>query len=262
LRGALALSFIVMLFPLGDLIQRIIVANRARRHPQRRDAILYAWIQRCAEVTLRGILGRVGGARFGAIPEIEARPGVLVLMNHQSLLDIPIAVKAVRGTYPWIVTRRRYAQGIPLVSHMLRLYNMPLVDPGRQSAEQFGDLARRGAEADRPLLIFPEGTRTRDGEIRPFKRGGLRALLPQRDWEVYLLVVDGFWQCAHLSEFVRGVAQVQGRFRLLGPFPTQAASVDPETFSEMMHTRMEEALALIRSESDDTKHGGGRVLSA
>ena len=51
------------------------------------------------------------------------------LMNHQSLFDIPLVVQSVVRGYPRIVTRQRYSRSIPLISHMVKLYQYPVVAP-------------------------------------------------------------------------------------------------------------------------------------
>jgi hypothetical protein len=53
-----------------------------------------------------------------------------------------------------------------------------------------------------------------------------------------------------MTDFVRGISSVEGRFRLLGPFPTEATSIDPEAFADEMRTQMKAALAAIRSGSE------------
>ena len=50
------------------------------------------------------------------------------------------------------------------------------------------------ARGELSTLIFPEGHRTRDGEIGPFMRAGLRAILLRAQRPVYLIVVDGLWR--------------------------------------------------------------------
>ena len=43
-----------------------------------------------------------------------------------------------------------------------------------------------------PMVIFPEGTRTKDGEIGEFMTTGLRLILRSRSWKVFVFVVDGY----------------------------------------------------------------------
>jgi 1-acyl-sn-glycerol-3-phosphate acyltransferase len=249
LRGALSLFTVAILFLVTDLIQRIIVAGMVRLRPGSRDQILCGWMRLLARLSLRTAVQAIGGARIETIPVLEGRPGTLILMNHQSLLDIPLAALAVRDRAPLIVTRRRYARGIPLVSHMLRLYDMPLVDPGSRTRDQFDRLVEVARTAERPLLLFPEGHRTRDGEIRPFKKGGLEAILAQRSWQTYLFVADGFWRCGRLADYVARIGSVRGKMRCLGPFTFDAATESAADFSERMRTEMVEGLAALRAET-------------
>lgn len=247
LRGAASLFTLAILFLVGDLIQRIIVVPVIRLHSRSRDAVLQAWLRAWARIALDGIARGVGGARIGALPTIPGREGVLILMNHQSLLDIPIAVRATRGRYPAIVTRKRYARGIPLVSFMLRLYEFPLVEPGARSREQLDALAEIARTCERPLMLFPEGHRTRDGEIRDFRKGGLESILAQRTWDVHVLVGDGFWQCARLTDYVARIGAVRGRVEHAGPFEFDPERDNVPAFTERMRTVMCETLARMRA---------------
>lgn len=249
LRGYVALALILLGLLLLDPVQRVVVAPWARLAPARRVRIYTGWQRFLARYVLSGVC-TVGGARIPPLPRIEGREGVLVLMNHQSVLDIPLVVASIQGTYPRIVTRKRYHRWIPLISHMVRLFQYPVVDPKagpeetRRQVERIGEAART---ADVPLGIFPEGTRTRDGEIGRFKTRGLRAILEQRPWEVHLLVADGFWERAKLKDFTRGMSAIRGRVVHLGPFAWEDPNADPEPFMEAMRERMVEALAQLRA---------------
>jgi 1-acyl-sn-glycerol-3-phosphate acyltransferase len=245
LRGAATLLAAGLWFLGADVIQRLLVAPLVGLRPASRWKVLHRWAEFVAGGTL-GILRRFGGARFDLPARIPARSGVLVLMNHQSLMDIPVAFKCLEGATPRLVTRRRYARGIPLVSHMLRLYEHPLVDPGRTTREDLERLARAARESSTPIVVFPEGHRTRDGEIRPFKKAGVGAILTARPWSVYLLVVDGLWRCARISEFVRTIGSVQARAEWVGPIEFRGPGADPDAFLDEMRTRMRNHLAEIR----------------
>ncbi|MDX1390657.1 MAG: 1-acyl-sn-glycerol-3-phosphate acyltransferase, partial [Acidobacteriota bacterium] len=163
IRGYLALGIICVAFPLCDLFQRTVVALVVRVRPSLRVPVLGWWINRMRALVAWS-LERVGGA---SIPT-RSGPGTLVVMNHQSVLDILLVVGTVRGGYPRIVTRARYRRFIPLISHMVRLYQYPVVDPEaksstvRESLRALGEAARK---SDVPIAVFPEGTRTRDGEV-------------------------------------------------------------------------------------------------
>jgi 1-acyl-sn-glycerol-3-phosphate acyltransferase len=113
----------------------------------------------------------------------------------------------------------------------------------RDDVEALADTART---SEQPLVVFPEGHRTRDGEIRPFKRTGVRAILHGRPWTVYVLVVDGLWSCAQLSDFVRGVSSVRARLESLGPFEFPGPGGDADAFLEDVRAHMTSKLREIR----------------
>ena len=168
-------------------------------------------------------------------------------MNHQSLLDIPLVVAALRPTHPRIVTRARYARGKPLNSHMERLYQYPVVEPRASVRGHLEAIAESARSSDVPFVLFPEGTRTRDGRIGQWREAGLRTILGQRRWRVFLMVADGFWRSASLADFARTVSGIEGRSVALGPFGGPDPEADPEPFIADMRARMETALASLRS---------------
>jgi len=181
---------------------------------------------------------------------VPTRPGVLVLMNHQSLYDIPLVVQTIAGGYPRIVTRERYAaRWIPLISYMVRLYQYPVVDPTanrdemRRSLEALTHAART---TDVPLVVFPEGTRTRDGEIAPFKRGGMGRILAARPWTVYVFVADGFWTAARLQGFAANLPHIDGRIELVATMEWTDTSGDANAFLDEVREMMVKRLAEMR----------------
>jgi 1-acyl-sn-glycerol-3-phosphate acyltransferase len=128
LRGFLTVATAGVCFVLADLVQRFVIAPLMWVAPARKHAVL-AGGQRWIASTLITMTRVVGGGKFEPIQTIPSAPGVLFLMNHQSLADIPIVVRSLAYGYPRIVTRRRYARGVPLISKMIELYEYPAVDP-------------------------------------------------------------------------------------------------------------------------------------
>jgi 1-acyl-sn-glycerol-3-phosphate acyltransferase len=196
-------------------------------------------------------ISAIGGAHLPLAPKIPFEPGVLIVMNHQSMFDIPMVVESVRPGHPRIVTRERYARWIPIISHLLRLYQYPVVDPKgtpselRRALEEIGEAART---SEVPLALFPEGTRTKDGEIGRFRTAGTKVILRTRPWKVYVLVVDGFWRVARFKDFIRGVANLRGRIELAGVLNWEDPKADPGPFIDEMREVMIRRLADMRAE--------------
>ncbi len=250
-RGRVLLVAVGVTFVLADLWQRIVVIGLVRAFPSRRDTILTKWIRGMAHFALIRLVGGVAGAKIPLPPQIDPHGRTLILMNHQSLLDIPLAMLAIRDGYPTIVTRRTYAHRIPLVSFMLRYCNFPLVDPGNRSDAQLEMLETAARQTTRPMLIFPEGHRSRDGNLRPFRPAGTSAMLETGAWTVHALVVDGFWRCGRLRDFADEIGFVRGRIAAIGPFDFDPDQHDAPTFLQEMHDRMQRALDELRQSDDD-----------
>lgn len=231
-----------------DPIQRLVISPWVRLRPSSRTTVLGRWIHLMAWL-VTAPSRMIGGARIPGSPKIPCEPGVLILMNHQSLFDIPMVVNTLDHGYPRIVTRQRYAWWIPLISHMVRLYQYPVVNPGAKAGTLRGmvkQLMHAARTSDVPLAVFPEGTRTKDGEIGPLKTKGLALVLRARPWKVYVLVADGFWQTAKLKDLVGGMSAIRGKVELAGILEWSDPKADPEPFAQEVRALMVERLAAMR----------------
>ena len=252
-RGWLTVAFVSLALAVGDVVQRLVIAPWVKLRPSARVPVLGTWIKIMAWLMTRPV-AFLSGCVIPRPPRVvPCKPGVLVVMNHQSLIDIPLVVQTVTdGGYPRIVTRARYSRRIPLISHMIRLYQYPVVDPGakaeviRSSLEELATAAR---ESLVPLAVFPEGTRTKDGEIGRFKRGALSHLLAARSWTVYVYVGDGFWRSARIKDFIRNVSGVRGKVEHAGVLEWTDPAVNPDAFIEEIHEMMVQRLASMRREA-------------
>ena len=245
--------FLFSAFLVCDLVQRFVIAPWVKLRPSRRIPVLASWIQSMA-VLVMGTVHRIGGASLPEPPRIvPTGPGELIVMNHQSVLDIPLVVKTVDGGYPRIVTRARYHRFIPLISHMVRLYQYPVVDPSanaRELIESLRSLQEDAARSEVPMAIFPEGTRTRDGEIGRFKKRGLDRILAAREWTVHVFVADGFWKTARLADFLGGMAHIDGRMAYVGRREWTDPSADSGPFIDELREMMMDGLDELRRGPD------------
>jgi 1-acyl-sn-glycerol-3-phosphate acyltransferase len=94
------------------------------------------------------------------------------LANHQSLFDIPAMLVAVPGQTRFLAKASLFR--IPVFGWALRIGGFVPVDRrdrsnARKSFASALDRLRHGAS----ILIFPEETRSLDGRVQPFRKGGL-----------------------------------------------------------------------------------------
>lgn len=254
LRGFLTVATVGVFLVLADLVQKLVIVPLVWVAPAWKERVLAAW-QRWIAGNLIGMTRVVGGAKFELIPTIPSAPGVLVLMNHQSLLDIPIVVRSLSHGYPRIVTGKRYARGVPVVSRMLKLYEYPIVDPTGSMKQQFKMFRSVAHDPRVPIVVYPEGTRSRDGALLPFRRGVVDTLLRHRQWEVYLLTLDGTLPCGRLRDMLGGVDTVHCRVNLSGPFATPSDPREIASWLEEMEVRMRHNLTGLRRGAAYSMHG-------
>lgn len=101
--------------------------------------------------------------------------GFMFASNHQSLLDVLVLGGTLPGDFKWAA--KRSLMKIPFLGWHLQLAGHVPVDrsQGKRAAvdviKRFEEVMRAG----KPLLVFPEGTRSEDGEIKDFKTGGFHA---------------------------------------------------------------------------------------
>ena len=104
------------------------------------------------------------------IPKIG---GVLFVANHQSNFDIPILVGHVPRDKGFIAKLELLK--VPSFSRWMKYIGCIFIDrkDPRQSLTAINNAAER-LKAGHSIVIFPEGTRSADGTVGPFKAGGLR----------------------------------------------------------------------------------------
>jgi 1-acyl-sn-glycerol-3-phosphate acyltransferase len=86
---------------------------------------------------------------------------------------------------------------IPGVSYNLKHGGSALIDRKNpeQAREAIGTVAKRMLDEGWSVVIFPEGTRSRDGKMKPFREGGLKALIANAPGvEVLPVTTSGGWE--------------------------------------------------------------------
>jgi 1-acyl-sn-glycerol-3-phosphate acyltransferase len=127
------------------------------------------------------LASRLSGAKLvcEGLEHVDFTRNYLVVSNHQSLLDISQSSEYLAALAPRYVSKRELARGIPGVSYNLAHGGSACID--RRDPEQaraaIEELGRHVREDGWTAVIYPEGTRSRDGRMRPWKTGGLRTLV-------------------------------------------------------------------------------------
>lgn len=224
IRSALSLLLTLFVFVPGGLYLYLVLIPATALFPGRAKRWRAAFIHGMAHSLLAGL--RVGGARFRRIGHIPTEGPCVVVGNHQSLADPAVLISMSKPWVPAFVARERYGK-VPVVAESMRWAQCPLIDPTRDARGAVVAIAAAAGRLEHGLLIFPEGHRTLDGEVRPFRSSGLIAILTTRRMPVYLAVTDGLWVNRRLVDFVFNIHKMHGVTEILGPFapPEEEAAI-------------------------------------
>jgi len=97
---------------------------------------------------------------------------VIYMANHQSLFDIPVLLITLPGQARMLAKNSLFR--IPIFGWALRLGGFISIDrKDRSRAKESFDAAVDRLRSGTSALVFPEGTRSSDGLLAPFQRGGL-----------------------------------------------------------------------------------------
>ena len=155
----------------------------------------------CAQVWAR-MIARTAGARVRVHGAEHLRPGAsyVFLSTHQSWMDIPVMLGYLPSQLR--IAAKKEVFRIPFLGwHMRRAGHIP-IDRG-STAEAVASLQRAcdGIRDGVCAFIYPEGTRSRDGSLQPFKKGGFK-LAVQAGVPVVPLTILGTRQILPRDAFI------------------------------------------------------------
>lgn len=140
-------------------------------------------------------------------PKVEPHTGYVIISNHQSMLDIALIGGCLFTNLPKYVAKAELGRWIPSVSLNLKKGGHALIDRADavQALAAIRDFGKRVQDHNRSAVIFPEGSRSRDGTLQPFKRSGARVLLDAADqMPVVPVAIKGSWQLNRMWPFSPG----------------------------------------------------------
>lgn len=107
-----------------------------------------------------------------------------------------------------LVAKRELGDGIPFVSLLLRSQGHALVRRRGKSSQAMRSIRRFARRCEREgtcPVIFPEGTRSRDGEVGDFHTAGVRKILGEARLPIVVAVVEGGWRLASITGLMRNL---------------------------------------------------------
>ncbi len=174
---------------------------------------------------------------------IDKNGKYVIVLNHQSMIDIPMLYWTPLN-FRW-VTKKELLKA-PIFGQYILLHGDITIDRGasRKAMEKIETQGRKWLSRGVSIAIFPEGTRSKDGELHRFKTGAF-ALAKDNGVGILPVVLDGTdnlikggWRIALHHTFT---------IKVLPPLSAQeVAECDTKELAEKVHGQMRQARNEIR----------------
>lgn len=140
--------------------------------------------------------------------QIEKGKPLIIVANHQSMYDIPPLIWYLRKHHVKFISKKELGKGIPSVSYNLRHGGSVLIDrkDAIGSIKAIENFAKRISQNNWAAVIFPEGTRSRDGNPKPFKTKGLLTMIKHApDALIVPITINNSWKTLRYGKFPMGL---------------------------------------------------------
>lgn len=169
---------------------------------------------------------------------LPAGPNICFISNHQGMFDIPLVLGFIPIPSGFIAKQELFK--IPVLSWWM--HEIPCVFIDRGSARKAMESFQKSAEvikAGHPLVIFPEGTRSRGDDMGPFHLGSFK-LPMMADATIVPLAIKDSWK---IHEIDKGIHAINLKLKILPPIcPDDPLYHDKHALSATLHERISTAL--------------------
>ncbi|WP_138429943.1 lysophospholipid acyltransferase family protein [Fodinibius saliphilus] len=176
----------------------------------------------------------------GADPQKVSEP-TIVVGNHQSFLDLPL-LYLLPWSMKWVAKKDLFK--IPILGWIIYMTGQIGID--RQSMRSFKklDTLVEPIQDGVPGMIFPEGTRTEDGKLKPFKNGAFK-LAKRYNFNILPLVLKGGYEAMPPGDWTASPTQ---EFMISVLEPISADDYDTESeLKEAVHMLIEQELEELQN---------------
>jgi 1-acyl-sn-glycerol-3-phosphate acyltransferase len=172
------------------------------------------------------------------------RPVVMVA-NHRSLIDI-LALYKIRRPFKWTSKDENFR--LPFIGMVLSLTNsIRIKRESLRSGAQFLSQAETEIAKGSSILLFPEGTRSRTREMRPFKEGAFLLAKKTACGIIPVIHTGSEKTFDHGSWVLKGKAPIH--IRILDEIPaSEVGLLETKELMRLVREQMEQGIARLEQE--------------
>lgn len=173
--------------------------------------------------------------------KIDPKTTYVMVSNHSSGVDILILFRLYRH-YKWVAKQSLFYW--PFIGWNMWLNGyISIVRSRGRSKLMMMDKAANAVRAGNSVMLFPEGTRTRDGNIQPFKTGAFRLALDTKSPILPVAIIGTFHAINRNSLLIHKNYYI--RLVVLDPIPyEEIAQLDPKEIAAKIHDLIQAKIQL------------------
>jgi 1-acyl-sn-glycerol-3-phosphate acyltransferase len=160
--------------------------------------------------------------------KIQKGQSYVIISNHQSHYDIPAIITSLGIQFRWII--KQEILKIPLFGYALYASRNIFID--RSNPERARESIRKGLNrlpAGASVMFFAEGTRSPDGQLKEFKKGGFAAAI-EKKFPILPITVNG-----SRKVLPKGALEFRpGRISLTVGDPIDTSDYDQQSMGDLM----------------------------
>ena len=184
--------------------------------------------------------------RVEGLGRIDRRRPYVIVVNHNTVIDIP-ALYYLPLNFRWVSKREVYK--VPFFGQFLLVHGDICIDRGH-AAEALEQLVRDGKKwisRGASVASFPEGTRSKDGQIHRFKAGAF-TLAKEAGVPILPVVLDGTQRVIGRNRLFNWRNRIT--VKVLPPVPAaEVAATETHVLMDGVRERMAAALAEVRGQA-------------
>lgn len=176
----------------------------------------------------------------GADPKKVSEP-TIVVANHQSFMDLPLSY-LLPWTMKWVAKKDLFK--IPVFGWIIYMTGHIRIDRQSMRSAKVLDRLVEPIKNGIPGMIFPEGTRTTTGDLKPFKNGAFK-LAKRYNFNILPIVLDGGQQAMPSGDWRVGWRQ-HFTISVLDPVSSDQYETEKE-LKEAVFTLIEQELTSLQT---------------
>jgi len=174
--------------------------------------------------------------------ELPLNHPIIFVANHQSMYDIPGIFWFLKKYHVKFISKIELTKGIPSISFNLKYGGGANINrkDSKQAVSEIIKLGRRMKENNWSAMIFAEGTRAKDGRIKPFQVGGIATLLKAVPNALLVpIAIENSWKVVRYGTYPLSFGE-KLRWTVLDPITT--AGRNAEELTGMAESAIRKAL--------------------